>query len=114
MERWCGLADAAVTAVTSPCCAGFCDDGCCDAAGGSGGAVRRRTAWSQTGSFTHQSPPGSTTPKLFGTISTAAVSRAKASRSEKRRVGKECVSTCRSRRSPYHKKTQIKNNYCVR
>src|SRR3546814_11924507 len=24
------------------------------------------------------------------------------SRSEERRVGKECVSTCRSRRSPYH------------
>src|SRR3546814_20724586 len=26
----------------------------------------------------------------------------KASRSEERRVGKECVSTCRSRWSPYH------------
>src|SRR3546814_7320567 len=26
------------------------------------------------------------------------------SRSEERRVGKECVSTCRSRWSPYHKK----------
>src|SRR3546814_13200967 len=25
-------------------------------------------------------------------------------RSEERRVGKECVSTCRSRRAPYHKK----------
>ena len=25
-----------------------------------------------------------------------------ASRSEERRVGKECVSTCRSRWSPYH------------
>src|SRR3546814_11369012 len=25
-----------------------------------------------------------------------------AERSEERRVGKECVSTCRSRRSPYH------------
>src|SRR3546814_11037396 len=29
-------------------------------------------------------------------------------RSEERRVGKECVSTCRSRWSPYHKK---KNRY---
>src|SRR3546814_11584475 len=33
-------------------------------------------------------------------------------RSEERRVGKECVSTCRSRRSPYHSKknssTQIR------
>src|SRR3546814_20553623 len=27
-------------------------------------------------------------------------------RSEERRVGKECVSTCRSRWSPYHSKTQ--------
>src|SRR3546814_13349506 len=27
-----------------------------------------------------------------------------AARSEERRVGKECVSTCRSRWSPYHKK----------
>src|SRR3546814_18789162 len=30
------------------------------------------------------------------------------SRSEERRVGKECVSTCRSRWSPYH--TKKKNN----
>src|SRR3546814_377091 len=29
-------------------------------------------------------------------------------RSEERRVGKECVSTCRSRRAPYH---QQKNQY---
>src|SRR3546814_1990505 len=29
-------------------------------------------------------------------------SAAKARRSEERRVGKECVSTCRSRWSPYH------------
>src|SRR3546814_14881787 len=27
---------------------------------------------------------------------------ARVARSEERRVGKECVSTCRSRRSPYH------------
>src|SRR3546814_18205153 len=30
-------------------------------------------------------------------------------RSEERRVGKECVSTCRSRWSPYHKKTKKKH-----
>src|SRR3546814_11920763 len=30
-------------------------------------------------------------------------------RSEERRVGKECVSTCRSRWSPYHQKKKIKN-----
>src|SRR3546814_13992963 len=28
-------------------------------------------------------------------------------RSEERRVGKECVSTCRSRWSPYHKKKKL-------
>src|SRR3546814_14786554 len=32
-------------------------------------------------------------------------------RSEERRVGKECVSTCRSRWSPYHKKTKNKKQY---
>src|SRR3546814_14612977 len=32
-------------------------------------------------------------------------------RSEERRVGKECVSTCRSRWSTYHYKKNIKNKY---
>src|SRR3546814_19866810 len=32
-------------------------------------------------------------------------------RSEERRVGKECVSTCRSRWSPYHYKTKQKKKY---
>src|SRR3546814_20714512 len=31
-------------------------------------------------------------------------------RSEERRVGKECVSTCRSRWSPYHSKKKQHNN----
>src|SRR3546814_2701387 len=31
----------------------------------------------------------------------------RARRSEERRVGKECVSTCRSRWSPYHQKKKI-------
>src|SRR3546814_14936002 len=31
-------------------------------------------------------------------------------RSEERRVGKECVSTCRSRWSPYHKQTNRESN----
>src|SRR3546814_20222674 len=31
-------------------------------------------------------------------------------RSEERRVGKECVSTCRSRWSPYHYKKKTNNN----
>src|SRR3546814_18186777 len=33
-----------------------------------------------------------------------------APRSEERRVGKECVSTCRSRWSPYHLKKKTNNN----
>src|SRR3546814_16259325 len=32
-------------------------------------------------------------------------------RSEERRVGKECVSTCRSRWSPSHSKQNITHNY---
>src|SRR3546814_5530745 len=36
--------------------------------------------------------------RLFG----RAAGRASEDRSEERRVGKECVSTCRSRWSPYH------------
>src|SRR3546814_11444815 len=35
---------------------------------------------------------------------------ADATRSEERRVGKECVSTCRSRWSPYHSKKQQRVN----
>src|SRR3546814_15529737 len=35
-------------------------------------------------------------------LSVYLVSRSKAPRSEERRVGKGCVSTCRSRWSPYH------------
>src|SRR3546814_17721327 len=37
-------------------------------------------------------------------------------RSEERRVGKECVSTCRSRWTPYHKKknTHKNKNKCAR
>src|SRR3546814_20474208 len=42
----------------------------------------------------------------------AADALAVAIRSEARRVGKECVSTCRSRWSPYHYKQ--KNNFRVR
>src|SRR3546814_14186237 len=38
-----------------------------------------------------------------------------ARRSEERRVGKECVSTCRSRWSPYHeKKKEVKKGRCSR
>src|SRR3546814_15835035 len=36
------------------------------------------------------------------------------SRSEERRVGKECVSTCRSRWSTYHEKKKYNNNISKR
>src|SRR3546814_14964312 len=38
----------------------------------------------------------------FGKAVQRAAELAQQGRSEERRVGKECVSTCRSRRSPYH------------
>src|SRR3546814_13815448 len=37
----------------------------------------------------------------------AAYQSSRCTRSEERRVGKECVSPCRSRGSPYHKKNKI-------
>src|SRR3546814_13466530 len=45
--------------------------------------------------------------RLGGISATASISRKGARRSEERRVGKECVSTCRSRWSPYHKKKKL-------
>src|SRR3546814_19589607 len=35
-------------------------------------------------------------------------------RSEERRVGKECVSTCRSRRSPYHYKKKLQKSIIIK
>src|SRR3546814_15829282 len=43
----------------------------------------------------------------FSAVEVAEAFNAHVARSEERRVGKECVSTCRSRWSPYHQK---KNN----
>src|SRR3546814_10946941 len=40
--------------------------------------------------------------QILNQASTAMLAQANQSRSEERRVGKECVSTCRSRWSPYH------------
>src|SRR3546814_2023424 len=39
---------------------------------------------------------------VFFQVSTKPASAGTSERSEERRVGKECVSTCRSRWSPYH------------
>src|SRR3546814_12593774 len=55
--------------------------------------------------------PALATPRLTLAIIVAAIVKA---RSEERRVGKECVSTCRSRWSPYHyKKKTIRNTICT-
>src|SRR3546814_5756973 len=51
--------------------------------------------WSALGGPAANTPP-------FQTGFHLAVGLAMAVRSEERRVGKECVSTCRSRWSPYH------------
>src|SRR3546814_12307227 len=49
--------------------------------------------------------PGSSGGPLFSADGRIiGISAAKYTRSEERRVGKECVSTCRSRWSPYHEK----------
>src|SRR3546814_10248365 len=41
-------------------------------------------------------------PRFLGAIDNKSARRVFSNRSEERRVGKECVSTCRSRWSPYH------------
>src|SRR3546814_4165980 len=43
---------------------------------------------------------GKARARVFGRLAAAATGTPR--RSEERRVGKECVSTCRSRWSPYH------------
>src|SRR3546814_12570276 len=47
---------------------------------------------------------------LYGPFRRDGRHTAPSNRSEERRAGKECVSTCRSRWSPYHKKTKKTKN----
>src|SRR3546814_15372346 len=62
---------------------------------GSSAPARRRvaTAWHRT---------RRRGPRLLGRPAARDSGALRGSRSEERRVGKECVSTCRSRWSPYH------------
>src|SRR6056297_4255450 len=61
------------------------------------------------------SPPGpiwwlklGNQPRLVDVGDAQPIEFAVHTRSEERRVGKECVSTCRSRRSPYHSTKKLK------
>src|SRR3546814_13465878 len=47
--------------------------------------------------------------KKYGYVPSLYSSQGFDARSEERRVGKECVSTCRSRWAPYHKKKKNNN-----
>src|SRR3546814_3011777 len=58
--------------------------------------VRFLTAFGMTHAWSTQSEPLPVLARSFD------VGHAALARSEERRVGKECVSTCRSRWSPYH------------
>src|SRR3546814_20390735 len=62
----------------------------------------------------HKPPTSVIRPRLINISPNLASSEAmrisaKSVRSEERRVGKECVSTCRSRWSPYHYKKKKQN-----
>src|SRR3546814_7663310 len=52
--------------------------------------------------FDADTPPNLETMVREGLAADSALIAESAGRSEERRVGKECVSTCRSRWSPYH------------
>src|SRR3546814_5367181 len=55
--------------------------------------------------FINAVPPGFCPPQIgvgFADFSRDVPGLNRDARSEERRVGKECVSTCRSRRAPYH------------
>src|SRR3546814_17701142 len=66
----------------------------------------------------HLRPPSKTTPRAVGSPGEdkrPPRAGVEAVRSEERRVGKECVGTCRSRWSPYHYKKNTDYNmiYCI-
>src|SRR3546814_16434229 len=57
---------------------------------------------------------GAASAGLLGLVQIAQIGLVPFARSEERRVGKECVSTCRSRWSPYHYKKKNKYNTRLR
>src|SRR3546814_16323308 len=78
----------------------------CWAAAGAGRAVANQTASTARGRAGRRKP---FIRPPDGTTGNYRASR-KQQRSEARRVGTECVSTCRSRWSPYHYKKKQRNN----
>src|SRR3546814_19002414 len=72
------------------------------------GAPARRLGGAQGRRLHRRDYRGRTAPRISGTAGYPAP------RSEERRVGKECVRTCRSRWPPYHsKKKPTKNTHCT-
>src|SRR3546814_1301337 len=59
-------------------------------------------AWASGKKNAEETLAASSPDRIADDISASRKSSKPASRSEERRVGKECVSTCRSRWSPYH------------
>src|SRR3546814_12479832 len=82
--------------------------GCCAVRGHDICGKRRNRFDERTAPAANPCSPAARVP-CFGAAH--ALLRIKNKRSEERRVGKECVSTCRSRWSPYHyKKKQNKKS----
>src|SRR3546814_15611568 len=71
----------------------------------------RRCRRSVAGRWAVQHGSGTSRPRFTVTLTNTAPANYPGicERSEERRVGKECVSTCRSRWSPYHEKKNTKD-----
>src|SRR3546814_12634745 len=70
-------------------------------------SARSTRCW--TGTETTKASPSRSTVKRIASTTSPGYHR-RAPRSEERRVGKECVRTCRSRWSPFHYKKKIKES----
>src|SRR3546814_11556959 len=66
--------------------------------------------WRYVARFRNDAPTNGCFPYEIGSGKPVEQHRLYAPRSEERRVGKECVSPCRSRWPPYHSKNKHKNH----
>src|SRR3546814_13112895 len=94
------LVAAALAAVAAPLAAQSADRGAADRGAVDRGAVNRIIDEGTNHSQVMQT--AQYLSDMIGARLTNSPAMRKAERSEERRVGKECVSTCRSRWSPYH------------